>query len=653
MLQTESMLRQYKVLEILGEGGFATTYLAIDTSLQKKFAIKEYCPPEFAFREGATIRIKPGCIDNFSWGRDRFLEEARVLARFNHPNVVSVNQIFEENNTAYMVLEYQSGRSLEAWLKEFDGPPNQDELDLVLRPLLSALDAIHRNNVLHRDIAPDNLYIRDDGTPVLLDFGSAKEAVAARTKAVSAVVKDGFSPPEQYSTRGTAQGPWTDIYALAATIYYAITKKTPPGSTERLMEDDLPPISVLAPTGFRASFLNAIDWGLKLPPKERPQSIDAWRDMLIDGKGTNSSVPITGKSQTSEPQTTNAANQNSSDGSGDIKPKHMLIGGLVLLFAAGNFWAYKSVQTEAERNGYVQMETRQQLDQIQKQTLELQQQRVAEERLRQEEARRRQSIADDTARRAQAEAEERRRVLEQEELRRRQTLAEEAARRAQAEAEEQRRRAENERLRAALPRVCADALNVMRNDWDRTPQYADALRTALQSGLSVEDCRQYMGFSRTPMTIRTGGYDLPGHDLGLFTENTSLPVCHNQCEQNSSCSGYTHNPRARGGACQLKSINGVTLMTPAASPDVTSAFKSAANSYIRFINIEIKWNNDIFGSPFFSSQIDFENCAIYCSGNGNCRGFTWNENTRICQQYGSGATMRPVRGSGIRAGVRQ
>jgi serine/threonine protein kinase len=194
------LLDRFRIQQVLGTGGFAVTYLAVDEGLQKRFAIKEYFPSDFAIANGAQISSKSGSESEFKWGLDRFLEEARILARFHHPNIVGVNQIFEANGTAYIVLEYQSGTSLKTWLEQLDSPPDQTEFDFIVTPLLNALEVMHKNNVLHRDIAPDNIYIRDDGSPVLLDFGSAREALAVRANTVTATIKDGFSPIEQYST---------------------------------------------------------------------------------------------------------------------------------------------------------------------------------------------------------------------------------------------------------------------------------------------------------------------------------------------------------------------------------------------------------------------------------------------------------------------
>jgi len=289
-LQPGKLLRQYKVLKVLGSGGFSVVYQAQDQTLNKLFAIKEYFPEQFAHRHGSAVRANGSEGDNFNWGKARFLDEAKLLARFDHPNIVKVIQIFEANNTAYMVLEYLGGRSLKSWLSEIDDTPNQKELDSVVEAILSALEVIHRNELLHRDIAPDNIYIKDDGAPVLLDFGSAKEAVGQRTKTISAVVKDGYSPIEQYSTQGSGQGPWSDIYALSATLYYAVSGVRPEEATQRMLEDHYVPAKQAAKAEYRPAFLDAIDWGLKTAPKDRPQAIIEWRTALFGEQQENSGV---------------------------------------------------------------------------------------------------------------------------------------------------------------------------------------------------------------------------------------------------------------------------------------------------------------------------------------------------------------------------
>src|SRR5690349_8146492 len=148
----------------------------------------------------------------FQWGRSSFLEEARTLARFEHPSIVRVTRVFEANSTAYMVMRFERGRSFEGWLQQLGRRPTQEELDRIVAPLLDALRIMHAANFLHRDIAPDNIVVRADGSPVLLDFGAARRAVAEVSRALTGIVKAGYSPLEQYSSDGRLQGPWTDFY---------------------------------------------------------------------------------------------------------------------------------------------------------------------------------------------------------------------------------------------------------------------------------------------------------------------------------------------------------------------------------------------------------------------------------------------------------
>jgi len=335
MLTSGYYLQQYKILDVLGVGGFSVTYLAVDEKLERKYAIKEYCPEEFAFREGATVRPREQKSDDFNWGLDRFVQEARVLAKFNHPNIVGVNQIIEANNTAYIVLEYQSGRSLKDFFAEIDGAPTQQELDDLLTPILNALSAIHRNNLLHRDIAPDNIYIRDDGSPVLLDFGSARDSLTSRSKTISAIVKSGYSPPEQYSSKGSGQGPWTDIYALAATIYQAVSGKAPEEATERLLNDELRPLQDVARGDYRQTFLDAVDRALKIQPKERPQTVEEWRaELLADGKVSASTASPNMATTDAVPEATGTVRSNKNI------PKFIIVAGalgLAIFVLIGQF----------------------------------------------------------------------------------------------------------------------------------------------------------------------------------------------------------------------------------------------------------------------------------------------------------------------------
>ena len=270
-------LERYVIEEVLGVGGFGVTYLAEHQPLKKRFAIKEHFPTQFAVRDSATGRLAPTDVSTFQWAVDCFLREARLLARLRHPNIVVVSDVLEANNTGYMVLEYEQGRSLDAWLRSLGRPPTQSELDAIVAPLLAALSYIHTRGLLHRDIAPDNIILRaGDGSPCLIDFGAAREAVANRSQAMSAVVKPGYSPPEQYARSGKGQGPWSDIYAMSATLYHAVTGKPPAEATERQLLDELKPLSETLDGGhgYRATFLATIDAGLQLNASERPQSVE-------------------------------------------------------------------------------------------------------------------------------------------------------------------------------------------------------------------------------------------------------------------------------------------------------------------------------------------------------------------------------------------
>jgi serine/threonine protein kinase len=284
-LPTGTRIDHYVIHEVLGAGGFGITYLAEHAVLGKKYAIKEYFPQAFSYREGTSVRPTTTDGATYKWGLERFTTEAQALARFKHPAIVDVTGIFQTNGTAYIVLAYEDGRDLRAWMRHLKRPPTQEEIDKIVEPLLSALEEIHNRNLMHRDIAPDNLLIRDDGSPVLIDFGSARESVQSRSNAMSAIVKHGYSPPEQYSSRSDLQGPWTDIYALAATLYKVITGNTPPESTERMMHDVIPSIGQVAQGSYRRSFLEAVDWGLRLRPEERPQNVTSWRELIFRGTG--------------------------------------------------------------------------------------------------------------------------------------------------------------------------------------------------------------------------------------------------------------------------------------------------------------------------------------------------------------------------------
>lgn len=276
----------YEIERVLGAGGFGITYLAKDKNLDTQVAIKEYFPVSLAFREeGITVQaIENENEVDYTWGLERFLAEARTLARLKHPNIVRVSRYFKENGTAYMVLGFVSGQNLESWLKKLDRPPSQEELDDLLGPLLDALEVVHADGIVHRDIKPENIYIRaSDSAPVLLDFGAARQSLGQHSRATAAFVSPGFSPPESYQNDPKELGPWTDIYGLSATLYRAVAGKAPAQVLARIDEGTHAPLTDVADTnsGYRTGFLKAVDQGMSVKRHNRPKSVQDWRASLL------------------------------------------------------------------------------------------------------------------------------------------------------------------------------------------------------------------------------------------------------------------------------------------------------------------------------------------------------------------------------------
>jgi serine/threonine protein kinase len=280
------LIGEFRILRVLGSGGFANTYVASETALGRQVAIKEFFPSELAVRsETSAVRVRaPGHEKQFRWGLERFAREAKTLAKFRHPNIVRVFRVFEANDTAYISLEYVKGSDLERWLVALGRAPTQTELDELVTPLLDALEVVHGAGILHRDVKPANIYIREsDKQPVLIDFGAARFAVGEFAGTTAAIVSKGYSPHEAYATDPKQQGPWTDIYGLAATIYRALSGAAPPESTSRVLDDDLTPcVRMPALSGiYRPEFLVGVDAGLALMPRARPQSIADWRRQMF------------------------------------------------------------------------------------------------------------------------------------------------------------------------------------------------------------------------------------------------------------------------------------------------------------------------------------------------------------------------------------
>jgi len=278
-----SMLLEYRLESVLGAGGFGMTYLGWDINLEKHVAIKEYLPTDLAVRalDGSVVPITTELVHDYKWGLDRFILEARTLAKFSHPHIVRVMRFFEANSTGYMVMEYENGEPLNQLLKRAP-QPDEAKLKSILMPLLDGLEAVHAAGFLHRDIKPGNIFLRENGSPVLIDFGAARHAIGGATKSLTSVLTPGYAPLEQYASDGN-QGPWSDIYAMAGVLYRALANDNPPDAVSRLKSDV---VSVnLAPLRGRVSqpFLRAVEWALLLDEKQRPQSVAEWRRALMGG----------------------------------------------------------------------------------------------------------------------------------------------------------------------------------------------------------------------------------------------------------------------------------------------------------------------------------------------------------------------------------
>jgi serine/threonine protein kinase len=279
-LDEGTMLHEYRIVEVLGVGGFGITYRARDTLLEKDVAIKEYFPSGVVSRGsgGLVTMTGPHVEGEYSVGLDRFLKESRTLAAFSHPNIVRVLRYFKANETGYMVMDYESGTSLREWLAEHPQPEEESLLTL-MSPLLDGIEKVHAAGFLHRDIKPDNVFIRAGGDPVLIDFGSAR-ATASATHALTAMITPGYAPFEQYGA-GNEQGPWTDIYAMGGVIFYAMTGQNPPDAISRMKGDKLADQLAAIAARYSPRVLEAVRHAMILDDKDRPRSVADWRSELL------------------------------------------------------------------------------------------------------------------------------------------------------------------------------------------------------------------------------------------------------------------------------------------------------------------------------------------------------------------------------------
>jgi serine/threonine protein kinase len=361
----------YRVERVIGSGGFGITYEVEDIKLRTRVALKEYYPEEFGNRD-ATMSVRPKSEQHrktFEWGRSSFLQEAQTLARFKHPSIVRVTRVFEALSTAYMVMDFETGEPLAVWLKNLGRSPTQAELDCIAAPLLDALEIMHAADFLHRDIAPDNIIVRADGTPVLLDFGAARRAVAEMSRALTGIVKAGYSPQEQYATDSRLQGPWSDIYAFGATFYWAVTGKHPEEATLRVSDDRLKPAGVAAVGDYRPGFLSAIDACLKVRPSERPQSVSQVRPMLLEQE----TRAVTSTQWISKTRKIDGALSKLAGAR-----RRWITAAAVLALLGGSYGGFEYVRRSAEEQARLQAEVKRQKERLALET------RIAEERERQE-----------------------------------------------------------------------------------------------------------------------------------------------------------------------------------------------------------------------------------------------------------------------------
>ncbi|HEY4165311.1 MAG TPA: protein kinase [Reyranella sp.] len=280
-LPAGTLLGDYRLDSVIGHGGFGITYRAFDSQLAKVVAIKEYLPVEFAVRQGEKVVPRSArSAEDFAWGRERFLDEARALARFRHPHIVPVLRFLTANDTAYTVMEFEDGRSLGEMLGHASAgqsgrrlPP--EEVRRLGEGLLLGLGAVHAQGFLHRDIKPSNIIIRRDGVPILIDFGAARQAMGDRSRTLTSVLTPQYAPIEQYTAEGK-QGPWSDIYSASAVLHHAITGAPPPEAAGRIGKDTYKPLADSEARSYDKAFLAAVDSALAFAPEQRPQSVAEW-----------------------------------------------------------------------------------------------------------------------------------------------------------------------------------------------------------------------------------------------------------------------------------------------------------------------------------------------------------------------------------------
>ncbi len=283
-------LQEFRIESVLGEGGFGITYLATDTNLNTQVVIKEFLPREFSARNPQNRTVTPySTVDEngtYDYLRQKFVNEAQILASIRHPNIVRVFSFFKANNTAYFVMDYIEGESLKTYLSKKEALEFQEILSIIM-PILEGLKRVHEKEYLHRDIAPDNIYLRNNSMPMLIDFGAAKNATREHSLSLSAIVKSGYSAPEQYMTNAR-QSPATDIYSVGSLLYSMISGKVAPEAPKRQMEilngniDPLEEILSQYKDRYPKELLEIIQRAMSIKEKKRFQSVSEMQKSIAN-----------------------------------------------------------------------------------------------------------------------------------------------------------------------------------------------------------------------------------------------------------------------------------------------------------------------------------------------------------------------------------
>lgn len=277
-----SRIDNYVIERKLGGGGFSLVYLARVAEGKQRVVIKEYMPQKLATRDQGDMTVHAGdeeAAESFAYGRRLFFQEASTLATIKHPNIINVINFFRANGTVYMVMAYEKGVNLQAYIRHHNGGLSEKLIRAVFPPLLDALRLIHSMGLLHLDIKPGNIYLRANANPLLLDFGAVHQMLQSREFQPTQVITPGFAPYEQHK-RGGYVGPWSDLYAIGATMRACIDGQTPPSAEERYLKDEMKPALELYRRSYSRSLLSAIDWAMEVDPELRPQNVDELLEAL-------------------------------------------------------------------------------------------------------------------------------------------------------------------------------------------------------------------------------------------------------------------------------------------------------------------------------------------------------------------------------------